>query len=705
MPQRNVATNFTFEQQRQEINLLAADFWTHKTATETAATTYLKHDGTNAFTGGTLNVPNTFTISANSGSGTLTIAGNLDVTGTTTTVSTANLEVTDKNILIAKGSTSDAQADGAGITIDSQTDITFNFIDANDALVSSIGLEATTFVKAPRAQFTGAGNPTTGQGLELTAPDQNTGQIASYSRDANAYKELRLKGSSVSLYTGTNNALIGTFNSTGLTTTGDITLDSTDKKIFLSNDSDQYITANAASNYLVLGTANGERLRIDGNGNTNFGAEKAVALPSGSGIQVYNSSAPRIKLVNDTTGNASGDGSYLYVTGSDFILENKESANMRLYTAATERVRITSGGQVNIGDDFTQTTYKTQIEATDNNVLRLVNDSDDTNGVELVLYKDSASPADGDGIGGIYFQGNDDGGNSVFYANIEGFASDVSDGTEDGYIRFRTRLNGSIGERVRIDSQGDMGIGTNDPQAKLHISSGNSGDCELIIEADSDNNTETDNPRILFRQDGGQDESMVGMDNNTLILANSVSSSGGIVFKTGTTTGYTNATERMRILDSGGLTFNGDTSSANAIDDYEEGTFTPTYTTSNNDIGSVNYDVRTGRYTKIGRMVYFTLRMRTDSISDVGSGTIKITGFPYTHKNSSSHRAVTNNIYSAGWTPDDSPTLGLFLSNDSALQLYQKDFNNDGAGLASSSFNTGANDNDVRMTGFYESNT
>ena len=85
---------------------------------------------------------------------------------------------------------------------------------------------------------------------------------------------------------------------------------------------------------------------------------------------------------------------------------------------------------------------------------------------------------------------------------------------------------------------------------------------KLIIEADSDNNTETDNPRILFRQDGGQDESMVGMDNNTLILANSVSSSGGIVFKTGTTTGYTNAIERMRILDSGGLTFNGGTAAA-----------------------------------------------------------------------------------------------------------------------------------------------
>ena len=222
MPQRSVATNFTFEQQRQEINLLAADFTTHESTVNTAAPTYLKHDGSNAFTGQTLNVPNAFTINANSGSGTLTISGNLDVTGTTTTVSTANLEVTDKNILIAKGSTSDAQADGAGITIDSATDITFNFVDAKDALVSSIGLEGTTFLKAPYGQFTGSGTPGGGQGVEINAPDTNTGQIISYDRANTAYKQLNIKGSSVGIYGGTTNALVGTFNSTGLDIVGNI---------------------------------------------------------------------------------------------------------------------------------------------------------------------------------------------------------------------------------------------------------------------------------------------------------------------------------------------------------------------------------------------------------------------------------------------------------------------------------------------------
>ena len=72
------------------------------------------------------------------------------------------------------------------------------------------------------------------------------------------------------------------------------------------------------------GTAAGnERIRIDSSGNTNFGAEKAVALPAGTGIQVYNSSSPRIKLVNDTTGNASGDGLQIYMSGSGAYFDQK----------------------------------------------------------------------------------------------------------------------------------------------------------------------------------------------------------------------------------------------------------------------------------------------------------------------------------------------------------------------------------------------
>ena len=48
---------------------------------------------------------------------TVTIAGNLNVTGSTTTISTTNLEVTDKLIIIGDGTTTTQAADGAGFNI------------------------------------------------------------------------------------------------------------------------------------------------------------------------------------------------------------------------------------------------------------------------------------------------------------------------------------------------------------------------------------------------------------------------------------------------------------------------------------------------------------------------------------------------------------------------------------------------------------
>jgi len=58
--------------------------------------------------------------------------------------------------------------------------------------------------------------------------------------------------------------------------------------------------------------------------------------------------------------------------------------------------------------------------------------------------------------------------------------------------------------------------------------------------------------------------------------------------------------ERIRVLAGGGLTFNGDTAAANALDDYEEGTWTPSQGSGLVVVGAFS---SSGSYTKIGRMV------------------------------------------------------------------------------------------------------
>jgi hypothetical protein len=71
-------------------------------------------------------------------------------------------------------------------------------------------------------------------------------------------------------------------------------------------------------------------------------------------------------------------------------------------------------------------------------------------------------------------------------------------------------------DRVTFKNNGNVGIGTTSPGAKLHVSSGTANeDCVVIIESDTDNNDETSNPRLELKQDGGAVIGRLGYRNNT----------------------------------------------------------------------------------------------------------------------------------------------------------------------------------------------
>ena len=83
--------------------------------------------------------------------------------------------------------------------------------------------------------------------------------------------------------------------------------------------------------------------------------------------------------------------------------------------------------------------------------------------------------------------------------------------------------------------------------------------------------------------------------NNANILLNATQN-GAIIFQGA-------GGERIR-LTGDGLTFNGDTAAANALDDYEEGTFTPTMSTAG------SYGAQLGFYTKVGRIVHCQITLQ-----------------------------------------------------------------------------------------------
>ena len=72
-------------------------------------------------------------------------------------------------------------------------------------------------------------------------------------------------------------------------------------------------------------------------------------------------------------------------------------------------------------------------------------------------------------------------------------------------------------------------------------------------------------------------------------------------------------------------------SNANTLDDYEEGTWTPTITAAGSN-PSVTYSIQTGFYTKIGRQVFIQGLIYLSSRSG-GSGVARISGLPFTVAN------------------------------------------------------------------------
>ena len=99
------------------------------------------------------------------------------------------------------------------------------------------------------------------------------------------------------------------------------------------------------------------------------------------------------------------------------------------------RARDQAGGLFSTADNSEQLTLKST-------------DADANSGPSLVLLRDSGSPADGDEAGMIVFRADDDAGNTANYARIRLHMDDVSDGSEDGNLKFFTLVGGS--ERSRM---------------------------------------------------------------------------------------------------------------------------------------------------------------------------------------------------------------------------------------------------------------
>jgi len=114
-------------------------------------------------------------------------------------------------------------------------------------------------------------------------------------------------------------------------------------------------------------------------------------------------------------------------------------------------------------------------------------------------------------------------------------------------------------------------------------------------------------------------------------------------------------------------------SDANTLDDYEEGTFTPSLG------GNTTYSIQQGSYTKVGRMVYLNFDI---SVTTLGTGSATtFSGMPFASGTGTSNAGVVSYFTNIGTS-----SYSLFIRNDagtSLLNIYPQNSQSTGIGAGS----------------------
>jgi hypothetical protein len=168
------------------------------------------------------------------------------------------------------------------------------------------------------------------------------------------------------------------------------------------------------------------------------------------------------------------------------------------------------------------------------------------------------------------------------------FFSDGTSGSDEyrGYVQYGHTSNflnfgTNATERMRIDSSGNVGINTTSPAHKLDLDNGSA--------------------RFNRGNSAGEILTLRGLNANQFTF------------------------------DTDGLKFGSDTAAANALDDYEEGTWTPTDGSGQ----SLSFTIYHANYLKVGKLVFISFYITFPSTSNTSGA--QINNLPFTSANAYAH--------------------------------------------------------------------
>jgi hypothetical protein len=308
------------------------------------------------------------------------------------------------------------------------------------------------------------------------------------------------------------------------------------------------------------------------------------------------------------------------------------SDNMLFYTATAERMRIDASGNLLVGRTSRLTS---QVKSISSDTVVSAHGS-------LTSHQTNAA--------------------IMQYTSDEMILRSYGATAGTGEMVFKTGGGGGStdSEAMRIDSSGNLLVGkTSDAINVAGVVNYNAG----IVRASRNGNSgqfgriSTDGDILTFYKDTvtvgsigvassrlyiGTDDTGLRFTNDEITPFNPNASAdrNGTVDLGGSST-------RFKDLYLSGGAYLGGTAAANKLDYYEEGTWTPTYTTSNSN-ATVAYTTQRGRYTKVGNLVFITWYIGFGTITSAGTGNVQIAGVPFQSESSNDSRG-TDAFYGVNW--------------------------------------------------------
>jgi hypothetical protein len=222
----------------------------------------------------------------------------------------------------------------------------------------------------------------------------------------------------------------GTAAAPAITTTGD-----TNTGIFFP-----------AADTIAFAEGGAEAMRIDSSSRVLIGSTSSVGNANANNLELTNPAGSGVCGLTLNVASASANTGNIYWRSNASnnaiqIVGDPITNYFAVATAGSERMRIDSSGNVGIGTSSPQRTL--HVENSSGNLVRL-NNSSTANGSFSSIELTST------------------GGNNC---QIRG----VQDSSTAGHLQFYTKNAGAVAERLRIDSSGNVGIGTSSPSDKLTV--------------------------------------------------------------------------------------------------------------------------------------------------------------------------------------------------------------------------------------------